>query len=55
MVNNVCAKTQPQQQKMISKATKSKQSLQQIAMTQANLKYVMGQPMLTADQLYGAG
>jgi hypothetical protein len=27
----------------------------QTAMTQANLKYVMGQPMLTADQLYGAG
>jgi hypothetical protein len=32
-----------------------KQPLQQTAMTQANPKYVMGEPMLTTDQLHEAG
>jgi hypothetical protein len=40
---------------MLSKATKGKQPLQQTAVTQANLKYVVCQPMLTADQLREAG
>jgi hypothetical protein len=41
---------------MSSKATKGKQPLQQsTAMTQVNLKFVMGQPMLTVDELVKAG
>jgi hypothetical protein len=52
MMKNVCGKTQPQQQKMLSKATKDKQPLKQtIAMTQPNLKFVMARPMLTTDEL----
>jgi hypothetical protein len=48
---NVCAKTQSQQQKMSSKATKGKQPSQKMtAMTQANPNFVMGRPMLTAGQ-----
>jgi hypothetical protein len=38
-----------------SKAIKDKQPSQQIAVTQANPKYVRGQPMLTADQLCDVG
>jgi hypothetical protein len=41
---------------MSFKATKGKQPFKQtITMTQANLKFVMGQPMLTANELGKAG
>jgi hypothetical protein len=41
---------------MSSKAIKGKQPLQQtIAMMQANPNFVMGQPMLTADELHKEG
>jgi hypothetical protein len=40
---------------MSSKATKGKQPLLLIAMMQANLKFVMGHPMLTADELHKGG
>jgi hypothetical protein len=51
-MKNVCAKSKPERKS--SKAQKSKQPLQQTTMMQSNLKYVKGQPMLTADQLYEA-
>jgi hypothetical protein len=55
-VKNVRGKTQPQQRKMSSKAIKGKQPLQQTTvMMQANLKFVMGRPILTADELHKAG
>jgi hypothetical protein len=50
---NVCAKSKPKQK--TSKVNKGKQQLQQKAMTQANPKYIRGQPMLIADQLRDAG
>jgi hypothetical protein len=53
---NACGKSQPQQRKISSKATKGKQRFKQMtAMMQANLKFVMGQPMLTADELDKVG
>jgi hypothetical protein len=53
---NVRGKTQPQNLKISSKATKGKQPLQhRTTMMQANSKFVMGQPMLTADELCKAG
>jgi hypothetical protein len=56
MTKNVCGKTQPQQWKMLSKATKGEQQLQQmIAMMQANPNFVMGQLMLTTDELHKVG
>jgi hypothetical protein len=51
-MKDVHVKSQPQQRKMSSKATMGKQPLKQTtAMMQANLKFVMGKPMLTADEL----
>jgi hypothetical protein len=56
MMKNVRGKTQLQQQKMLSKATKGKQPLQQTtAKMQANQKFVMGLRMLTVDELHKAG
>jgi hypothetical protein len=56
MMKNVRGKTQLQQQKMLSKATKGKQLLQQTTATmQANQKFVMGLRMLTVDELHKAG
>jgi hypothetical protein len=59
---NVRGKSQPQQWKMSSKATNGKQPLKEStnlellpAMTQSNLKFIMGKPMLTVDALYKAG
>jgi hypothetical protein len=53
---NECGKTQPQQWNVSSKATKGKQPLQQMTtMGQANPKFVMGQLMLTADELRKEG
>jgi hypothetical protein len=56
---NVRGKSQPHQWKMSSKATNGKQPLKEStnlellpAMTQSNLKFVMGKPMLTVDALY---
>jgi hypothetical protein len=55
-MKSVRGKTQSQQRKMSSKAIKGKQPLQQtIAMMQANPNFVMGQPMLTADELHKEG
>jgi hypothetical protein len=51
-MKNARGKSQPQQRKMSSKATKGKQPFKQTtAMTQANPKFVMDQSMLTADEL----
>jgi hypothetical protein len=53
---NLHGKTELKLRKMSSKATKGKQPLQQrTAMMQANPKFVMGQPMLTTDELHKAG
>jgi hypothetical protein len=54
-VKNVHGKTQPQQRKMTSKATKGEQPLLSTTMMQANPKFVIGQPMLIADELRKAG
>jgi hypothetical protein len=61
-MKNVRVKSQPQQRKISSKATKAKQPLKEStnpkllsAMTQSNLKFVMGKPMLTTDVLHKAG
>jgi hypothetical protein len=54
-VKNVHGKTQPQQRKMMSKATKGEQPLLSTTMMQANPKFVIGQPMLIADELRKAG
>jgi hypothetical protein len=41
---------------MSSKATKGKQPLKQVtAMTQANPKFLMGEPILTVDELCSVG
>jgi hypothetical protein len=60
-IKNVHGKSQPQQRKMSSKTTKGKQQLKELTnpklplvMTQANPKFVMGKPMLTADALHKA-
>jgi hypothetical protein len=53
MMNNVCAKSKLVRES--SKAKKGKQPLQQTAMTEANLKYVRGQPILTINKLRAAG
>jgi hypothetical protein len=55
-MKNARGKSQSQQRKMSPKATKDKQPFKQTsAIMQANLKFVMGQPMLTADELGKAG
>jgi hypothetical protein len=62
-MKNVHGKSHPQQRKISSKATKGKKQLKQVlanpkfltAMTQANLKFVMGRPMLTIDALHKEG
>jgi hypothetical protein len=54
-VKNLQAKAKPQQRRLSSKVIKGKQPLLQTAMTHANLKFVMGQQMLTADELRKAG
>jgi hypothetical protein len=55
-MKNACGKSQPQQQKMSSKVTKGKQPFKQTTtMMQANPKFVMGQPMLTTNELGKAG
>jgi hypothetical protein len=55
-MKNVHGKSQLQQWKMSSKATKGNQPFKQTtAMTEANPKFVMGQPMLTVDELDKAG
>jgi hypothetical protein len=58
VMKNACGKSQSQQRKMTSKATKGKQPLKEranlklpSAMMQSNLKFVMGKPMLTTDTL----
>jgi hypothetical protein len=53
-MKNVRAKTQSQR-KTSSKAIKGKQPLKQTSMTNVNPKYVMGQSMLTVDQLREPG
>jgi hypothetical protein len=63
MMKTVRGKSHPQQQRMFSKATKGKKSVKEseanlklpIAMTQTNLKFVMGKSMLTVDVLKQAG
>jgi hypothetical protein len=59
---NVHGKSQPQQRLISSKTTKGKQQLKESAnlkmlsaMTQANLKFVLGKPMLTVDALHKVG
>jgi hypothetical protein len=60
---NVCDKSHPQQQKMSSKATKGKKPMKELkanpkmttAMTQANLKFVLGKSILIVDALKQAG
>jgi hypothetical protein len=48
---NACGKSQLQQRKMSSKGTEGKQPFKQMTTrTQANLKFVMGQPMITANE-----
>jgi hypothetical protein len=53
---NARGKSQPQQHKMLSKATKGKQPLKQTTtIMQTNPKFVMGQSMLTVDELNKVG
>jgi hypothetical protein len=55
-MKNARGKSQSQQHKMLSKATKGKQPLKQTTtMMQTNPKFVMGQSMLTVDELNKVG
>jgi hypothetical protein len=62
-MKNVLGKSLPQQEEMSSKGTKGKKPLKELvanpklssAMTQTNLKFIMGRPILTVDALYKAG
>jgi hypothetical protein len=60
---NIRGKSHPQQRKMSSKATKGKKPVKEseanpkmpTAMTQANLKFILGKRMLTVDMLKQVG
>jgi hypothetical protein len=61
-MKNVRDKSQPQQRKMSSKTTKDKQQLKESAnsklspaLMQANLKFIIGKPMLIVDALHKVG